>query len=90
MAIEAWLTGTAVVVSALTPVIYLGALKMKPLTAFIASVATAMVVSEIVFRSIKPDFHYGPLYGVAIVMNLFLASMAAGFVNAVLSQMLKR
>ena len=90
MAIEPLLTGTALVVAAAAPVVLVVGFKAKPFSAFVLAVVGAMLISEVVFRFVRPGFLYGPLYGLGFVIDLFLASFVAGFVTLIVSQVVKR
>ena len=78
MAIEPWFTGTAAVASIVLPPVFIRFFKFNGGFAFFASVILANIISEFVFRWAKPDFHYGPLYGLGIVMNVVITFILAG------------
>jgi hypothetical protein len=75
VAIEPLLTGSVVLVSAAAPPMLARYSKFGGGTIFFASIAFAMVASEIVFRIANPDFHHGPVYSVAIIMHLCISAI---------------
>ena len=83
MAIEPFFTGTAALASIVAPPIFMRLFKMHGIVAFFISVIAANTISEIVFRLAKPDFHYGPLYGLGIIMNIVLTLILAGISVAI-------
>lgn len=84
MAVEPWFTGTAAVTAAVAPVVLIRGLRVRQAWAFALSIPMALAVSELVFRFVKPDFHYGPLYGLGVVMNGLIAIVIAAVVTALL------
>lgn len=78
MAIEPLLTGTVFVVSAAAPPVLARFSRLGGGAIFFASLGLAMAASEIVFRIANPDFHYGPLYGLAIVMHICISAVVVG------------
>ena len=83
MAVEPWFTGTGLVSSAILPPIFIRLARTNAIVAFLASVVLANVLSEIVFRWMRPDFHYGLLYPLGVIMNVLLTMVIAGFVCAI-------
>lgn len=83
MSVEPLLTGTAALVSLVAPPVFMGGFKANGVVAFFGAIIAANTISEIVFRLAKPDFHYGPLYGLGMVMNAGMTLIIAGFSVAV-------
>lgn len=75
---------TAIIASVTTPIVLDRALHMRPLWAWLGSVVIANVMIEVVFRLLRPDFHYGPLFGLAVVMYIVITSIVVGFVLTIL------
>ena len=83
MSVEPWFTGTAAVVAAIAPPILMGVFRANGVVAFLGAVIAANTISEAVFRLMKPDFIYGPLYGLAIAMNVVMTLIIVGISVAV-------
>ncbi|MBY0284461.1 MAG: hypothetical protein K2W81_10920 [Sphingomonas sp.] len=82
MSVEPFFTGTAAAASIVLPPILMRGFRFGGGAAFLCSIVLANIVSEIVFRAVKPEFHYGPLYGLGIVMNVVITVFLAGFAVA--------
>ncbi|MCW4460739.1 hypothetical protein OK349_03400 [Sphingomonas sp. BT-65] len=78
MAIEPLLTGSVFVVSAVAPPVLARFSRLNGGAIFFASIGLAMAASEIVFRIANPDFNYGPLHGLAIVMHICISAVVVG------------
>jgi len=78
MSVEPFFTGTAAAASIVLPPILMRGFRLGGGAAFLSSVVLANIVSEIVFRAVEPDFHYGPLYGLGIIMNVVITLFLAG------------
>lgn len=78
MAIEPLLTGSVLVVSAVAPPTLARFSRLGGGAIFFASIGLAMAAAEIVFRIANPDFNYGPLYGLAVVMHICISAAVVG------------
>jgi hypothetical protein len=75
---------TALIASGSLPVVFVRVLRAPAFLAWVGSVALANVLTQIVFSAFKPDFHYGPLFALGIVMYLIITSVVALFVVVLL------
>jgi hypothetical protein len=70
---------TALIASGSLPIVFVRVLRVQPFLAWLGSVALANVLTQIIFSALKPDFHYGPLFGLGIVMYAIIISVVAAF-----------
>lgn len=75
---------TALIASVSVPVVLLRVLRAPPFWAWVGSVAIVNVLIQIVFSALKPDFHYGPLSGLAIVMYIVITGVVTALIVALL------
>ncbi len=80
MAVDPLYTGTTAFASLVAPVLYSVVLKMRTNAVFVWSVVTAVATSEIFVRLVVPQFEFGALYGVAVIMNILISAAIVGLV----------
>ncbi len=83
MAIELAFTGTAALASVALPPVLMGGFKVHGFFAYFITVIGSNIFAWYFFHWAKPDFHYGPLTGLGIVMNLIITAILAGAAVAV-------
>lgn len=83
MSIELAFTGTAALASVVTPPVLMGVFKTHRIFAYIAAVIGSNIFAWYFFHWVKPEFHDGPLMGLAIVMNVIITGILAGAAVAV-------
>ena len=75
---------TALAASATSPLVFSLGLRLRPTASLLASIATSNILTHMVFYIVRPDFHHGPTYSIAIMMYLFITGIISAVVVAII------